>query len=364
MVTQIDLSIPTFKDGGGVRAWTIAPFFFSRSNRLLAPLTSVLVNPDRSIAESHSEWFPVTLVGPTHTGKTGWISGVYWTWVRSHPRLKSLYITAPDFYRDFRNAQLTRTFSDFEERFRALRFLAITNIQQLLQEPDAQEELVFILDTLAEKQVPVLMSVNEDEQSEGWNAKLVKRMQSGALIKTESPDEELCRAYAQDALKKLLLPPDYSDFIASWVASRGHLSITAVKGELLRLDLGYRQALMEPETIANGITESHLILWASQTSADREPLKIHDIAKLAVKEFGITLADLKSSSRRKTSVLTRGAVVYLGRKLGSFTLEQLADYLGGRDHSTIIHSLRNFTQQIETDPQLKKTVLKLERALA
>ena len=215
MVTQIDLSIPTFKDGGGVRAWTIAPFFFSRSNRLLAPLTSVLVNPDRSIAESHSEWFPITLVGPTHTGKTGWISGVYWTWVRNHPRLKSLYITAPDFYRDFRNAQLTRTFSDFEERFRVLRFLAITNIQQLLQEPDAQEELVFILDTLAEKQVPVLMSVNEDEQSEGWNAKLVKRMQSGALIKTESPDEELCRAYAQDALKKLLLPPDYSDFIAS-----------------------------------------------------------------------------------------------------------------------------------------------------
>ena len=113
MVTQIDLSIPTFKDGGGVRAWTIAPFFFSRSNRLLAPLTSVLVNPDRSIAESHSEWFPITLVGPTHTGKTGWISGVYWTWVRNHPRLKSLYITAPDFYRDFRNAQLTRTFSDF-----------------------------------------------------------------------------------------------------------------------------------------------------------------------------------------------------------------------------------------------------------
>ena len=364
MVTQIDLSIPTFKDGGGVRAWKSVPFFFSRSNYLLAPLTSALINPDRSIVEEHADWFPITLVGSTHTGKTGWLSSVYWTWVRTHSRAKTLYITAPDFHREFRNAQLTRTFSEFDERLRSLRLLVVTDVQQLLAYPETQQELVYALDMLAEKQAPVLMSVNEDEQAEGWNPKLVKRMQSGIIVKTESPDEELCRAYALNMLQSLLLPLENAEFIASWVASRGHLSITSVKGELLRLDLGYRQALAEPETIENGVTEAHLAIWAAQTAPDREPLKIHDIAKMAVKEFGITLADLKSSSRRKTSVLTRGAVVYLGRKLGSFTLEQLADYLGGRDHSTIIHSLKNFTRLVETDPQLKKTVLKLERALA
>lgn len=362
MIQQTDLSIPA-QNGVGVRAWLSEPFYFSRCNYLLAPPTQALINPDKSVLEKYMRWFPVSLVGPTHTGKTSWIYGVYWTWYKNHPRQKSLLSTALDFHRDFRNAQLTRTFSDFEERFRNLRLLALTDINQLLQYPETQQELVYILDILEEKETPVLFSVNEDDQSEGWNSKLIKRMQSGLLIKTQMPDDDLCRAFALELLRNLIFPPEYADFIADWVVARGHLSLTAIKGELSRLDLGYRQAFSEPELLKNGLTAELLSEWASLTTPNSEPLKIHDIAKLAVKEFGITLAELKSASRKKTSVLTRGAVVYLGRKLGNFTLEQLANYLGGRNHSTIIHTLKAFSLKVESDNQLKPVIQRLERAL-
>ncbi len=362
-IETIEMFSPSQTTSSG-RIWRSAPYFVSESNSFLGTAAELFVSAEKNLISDFAHWFPLTLVGPTKTGKSTWVNGVYWSWGKNHPRQKSVLISAGDFARDYRNAILTRTIPEFQENFERAKLLIVTNVQQLLPTPDAQQELVHIIDALAESETPIILTVNEDEDSSGWNAKLFCRLQSGLLIKTTSPDDALRRHFAVELLRLQMFPESEIGFIADWVTSKGHLSMQAVKGEVMRIAMGRSQSKgLILEEGRNQITAAILQNWTAAAGSESGPLEINDIAKLTVREFGLTLAQLRSPSRQKTYVLARGAVVFLGRKLGNFTLEQLAAFLGRRDHTTISHAARTFALKLEEEPEIKKIVQRIERTL-
>lgn len=362
-IETIEMFAPSQTTSSG-RIWRSAPYFVSESNFFLGTAAKLFVSAENNILEEFSHWFPMTLVGPTKTGKTTWVNGIFWSWAKNHPRQKSVIMSGGDFSRNYRNAILTRTIPEFQEQFERVKLLIITDVQQLLPNPDAQQELVHIIDALANLETPILLTVNEDEDANGWNAKLFCRMQSGLLIKTVPPDDALRRHYAVELLRTQAFPESEIAFIADWVMAKEHLSMQAVKGEVMRISLGRSQSQgLILEEGRSQITATILQNWSATGGSPSGPVQINDIAKLTVREFGLTLAQLRGPSRQKTYVLARGAVVYLGRKLGNFTLEQLAEFLGRRDHTTISHAARTFSLKLEEEPEIKKIVQRIERGL-
>jgi chromosomal replication initiator protein len=93
-------------------------------------------------------------------------------------------------------------------------------------------------------------------------------------------------------------------------------------------------------------------------------LTIRDIAVVTAKYFGLKLADLKSPSRRKEIVSARNLAVYIARQLANLSLAQIGDYFGGRDHTTILHSLRKTDKLVKTDPGTREALVELRRLIA
>ena len=87
------------------------------------------------------------------------------------------------------------------------------------------------------------------------------------------------------------------------------------------------------------------------------------ITQLVAKHFELAESELKSKSRKQTTVMARNICVFLARDLLQLSFTKIGHCFGGRDHSTIIHAHKNMAGLIASDPQLSSTVSELKRKL-
>jgi chromosomal replication initiator protein len=90
---------------------------------------------------------------------------------------------------------------------------------------------------------------------------------------------------------------------------------------------------------------------------------IKRVAEAAARRFGLTIADLKSQSRRRSVVAARDAAMLTARRLTSQTLAEIGKYFGGRDHTTVLHSCRKLEAALDKDAELRTTIEELCRAV-
>lgn len=93
-------------------------------------------------------------------------------------------------------------------------------------------------------------------------------------------------------------------------------------------------------------------------------LRVEDIIRAAVQEYGVSRLDILSGRRTNDVVRPRQVIAYLAKKLTKQTLPEIGRRLGGRDHTTIIFSVRKIEGLLATDIELAARVEKIKAALA
>jgi chromosomal replication initiator protein len=91
---------------------------------------------------------------------------------------------------------------------------------------------------------------------------------------------------------------------------------------------------------------------------------LRTIASRAAKYFGLRMSDLKSSSRRRAVVQARGVAIYLARQLTDKSLKQIGDYFGGRDHTTVLHSVHSTESRLRSDPTSRRAAAEIRKLIA
>jgi chromosomal replication initiator protein len=132
-------------------------------------------------------------------------------------------------------------------------------------------------------------------------------------------------------------------------------SVPALLSAMLQLDLDARAGKQdfEPRRIRKLV---------AQRKSDRMP-SLRSIATLTAKHYGLTVADLKSPVRRQALVAGRGVAMYLARQLTDKSLEEIGDFFGGRDHTTVMHSCRRTERLVAVDRETRLAVTELKRTL-
>jgi chromosomal replication initiator protein len=92
-------------------------------------------------------------------------------------------------------------------------------------------------------------------------------------------------------------------------------------------------------------------------------ISIESIQKLVADHFRIKVSELKSDKRLKAIVLPRQVAIFLCRELTKASYPEIGDRFGGKDHSTIIHSVKKIDKQIISDLELKSTIDLIRRQL-
>ena len=326
--------------------YTFDSFVIGKSNQLAAAAAHAVVEaPGKT-------YNPLFIYGATGLGKTHLMQAIAHSMVRTRPDTRVLYVSAEQFINEVIEGITRRTMPEFRKRYRSDIDLFLVDDVHFLESKEAtQEELFHTFNALYEggKQI-ALTSDRPPKEIPGLEARLVSRFEWGMVADIGQPDLEhriaiLRKKQEQDHLE-MTIPDDVLRFIAEHVRSNVRELEGCIIKLLLYASLKHREVSIElaREALADKIRPGDDSLAAPKTLPT-----IDRIQDVVARRWGVTAEQLRSKARIKTLVIPRQIAMYLARDLLQMQLIEIGHAFGGRDHSTVIHSVDKVQRQMSRD---------------
>jgi chromosomal replication initiator protein len=300
---------------------------------------------------------PLFIHGGVGLGKTHLLQAMCQRIVEHSPRSKILYISCEGFVTQFVEGVRLGKMAEFRARFRGVDVLIIDDIHFLNKRDQSQEEFFHTFNELKQvgKQV-ILSSDASPEDIPELEDRLVSRFRSGLVTKVDAPDFET----RIEILKRKATVRGFTmpDDVAQFIAGRLNCNIRELEGAVVRLQI---QALVEKAPITLVLARSAMGEVPSKI-APFEP-SVQQVVALVAEYAGVKVTDMQGKQRHRSIAAPRHLAMYLARKVTKQSLEQIGGYLGGRDHTTVLHALKSMEERIATEPAFASTVLGLEERL-
>ena len=310
---------------------------------------------------------PLFIYGETGLGKTHLMQGIAHELLKRTPSLRLAYVGTEQFTNEFVSAIQTGQMGDFRRRFREIDLLLVDDVQFLKGKESTQEEFFHTFNAIFEagRQI-VLTSDRPPKEIPGLESRLVSRFEWGMVANIDSPDLEhriaiLKKKASLDHLE-LTIPDEVIEFIAQHVKS----SVRELEGSIIKL-LAY--ASLKHRDISVDLAREALRdkLRASTHSEFPEvpptTITVATIQQVVSREWGVTPDGLRSKTRTKQLTTPRQVAMYLCRELLALQLVEIGNAFGGRDHSTVIHSLDRVAEDMAGEPGFSERVLKVRGML-
>ncbi|WP_127145201.1 chromosomal replication initiator protein DnaA [Pelagibacterium montanilacus] len=303
---------------------------------------------------------PVYIHSSVGLGKTHLLNAIAWAAGASDTSRNIVYLTADHFMYHFITAVKHQSALAFKEWLRRIDLLLIDDMQFL--QGKSATEFGHTLSTLISgtKQV-VVAGDSAPRDLEMLDDRVRSRLSGGLVIAMATFDIDLRRAIVQKRADQacarftgLQFPPAVIDYVSRSVVSHGR----DLDGAVNRL-VAANQLTGEPVTI--GLAEKTLqdLIRARETPR----VRIEDILKIVSRHFKVPRTDLLSSRRSRDVVRPRQIAMYLAKALTSRSLPEIGRRFGGRDHTTVLHSVRKIEQLMSQDGELTQDIELLKRML-
>ncbi len=339
--------------------YTFANFVIGKSNELAAAAAQAVASAPGKV------YNPLFIYGQTGLGKTHLMQGVAHAIAQINPRVRITFVGTEQFTNELITSIQTRTTRDFRRRYRETDLLLVDDIHFLKGKETTQEEFFHTFNALYEagRQI-VLTSDRPPSEIPGLEARLVSRFQWGMVADIDHPDLEHRIAILQNKARldhlERTIPDDVIRFIAEHVRS----SVRELEGSIIRLlafaSLKHRDVTVE---LAREALRDKLKGGDINPQPGDARLDIGTIQHAVAKEWGVTAEGLRSKSRTKHLTVPRQVAMYLIRELMGVQLVEIGNAFGGRDHSTVIHSLEKVGGSVTADPQFSDRVQRLRTTL-
>jgi len=266
------------------------------------------------------------------------------------------YITAETFTNELINSIRFEKMDGFRNRFRKMDVLLIDDIQFIAGKERTQAEFFHTFNTLYDnmKQI-VVTSDNFPRDMENFEERLKSRFEWGLVADIQSPDIETKVAILNKKAEneKIDLPLD----VAFFIASNAEDSIRSLEGTLIRVGA---YASLGGTNITIGLVRDvmgHIIKERGKE------ITVDTILKEVSAHFSVSVSDIKSEKRVRSIMVPRQVAIYLSRKLTDLSLAGIGEKFSGKDHATIIHSVKKIENEIKLKKELKSVVEKIEGKL-
>jgi chromosomal replication initiator protein len=336
-------------------------FVIGKSNELAAAAA-------HAAAESPGKVYnPLFIYGQTGLGKTHLMQAIAHKVLEREPNTRVLYVGAEQFINEVIESIHGRTMPEFRRRYRSdVDLFLVDDVHFLEGKEMTQEEFFHTFNALYEgKKQIVLTSDRPPKEIPGLEDRLVSRFEWGMVCDVGQPDLEhriaiLQKKQAQDHLETTI-PDDVLRFMAEHVRS----SVRELEGCIIKLllyaSLKHREISIElaREALSDKIRPSE----DSAGSAPKQLPTIHRVQEVVARRWGVTPEGLRSKARIKTLTVPRQIAMYLARELLQMQLVEIGQAFGGRDHSTVIHSVDKVQQQIARDRAFRDRIDHARREL-
>jgi chromosomal replication initiator protein len=303
---------------------------------------------------------PVYIHSTVGLGKSHLLNAIAWAAGAADSSRNIVYLTADHFMYHFITAVQRQSALAFKEWLRRVDLLLIDDMQFL--QGKSATEFGHTLGTLLTGAKQVVVAGDAPPRDlEMLDERVRSRLSGGLVVPITTFDLELRTAivqrradYSTARFAGLHFPPAVIDYIARVVVSHGR----DLDGAVNRL-VAANQLTHEPITVA--LAERTLADLVRSREARR--VRIEDILRIVSRHYKVPRNDLLSSRRSRDVVRPRQIAMYLAKSLTSRSLPEIGRRFGGRDHTTVLHSVRKVEQMMKDDGDLCQEIELLKRML-
>jgi chromosomal replication initiator protein len=299
---------------------------------------------------------PLFIYGGVGLGKTHLLHAIGNHIIQHHilPDVRKIsFISSEEFTNELINSLRYEKMDEFRNKFRRMDILLIDDIQFIAGKERTQAEFFHTFNSLydARKQI-VVTSDKFPKDIPNFEERLRSRFEWGLIADIQPPDIETKVAILRKKAEteKITLPNDVAFFLASQIDS----NIRVLEGSLIRIG-AFASLTKTPIDIQLAKEVLKNIIKPKE-----EFVSIDLIQKVVSTFFNIKISDLKVKRKNKGYVLPRQIAMYLSRKLTDASLLEIGDKFGGKDHSTVLHSIKKVDEKMSKEPSFKEVLENLQ----
>ena len=302
-----------------------------------------------------STFNPFFVFGPSGCGKTHLINAIGVECKRLFPKRRVLYVSARLFQVQFTDASRQNTVNDFISFYQTIDVLIIDDVQEWATAERTVATFFHIFDHLFRLGKQIILASDRPPVDLNWlKDRMLTRFSCGLIAELEKPNEQLCIDILNAKCRRdgLKIPADVIQYIAH-----------TANGSVRDLE-GVVNSLMAYSIVYNSAIDMHLAerIIKRAVKIDNHPLTIDDILETVCNHFGVSQQNVFSKSRKRQLVQVRQISMYLAQKYTKMPAARIGQLIGGRDHSTVLHSCSAVEQRLKVDKAFMNEISSIENS--
>jgi chromosomal replication initiator protein len=287
---------------------------------------------------------PLFIYGDTGRGKTHLMQAVGNHIKHNHPSKKVFYVTSERFTVDYMNSLQLGKANQFKEKYRKYDVLIMDDVQFFSSKEKSQEEFFHLFNTLKENNKQLICSSDKHPNHiQDLEDRIKSRFSAGMIVDVSAPDHESRLALLKN--KSLAQRVSLSDETIAFLAKE-------VEGNVRELEGIINSIAMQTHIKGRELNIIEIKNLIKNSVKPKKTISIKEVVKIVSDFYNVSEDSIYEKTRKKEVVKPRQVIMYILREDLNISYPSIGEKMGGRDHTTVIHSCEKIKEDIKSDQAL------------